>query len=432
MIDQKIFNDIVREFLKRNLIEDCDEPYVKNFKQKLGKFLGQPALKNNKIMSDFLLEMLKSYKYYSEELIKKILCAFYEDFVCKQLFEHQTIFSSIPSEKDPSRTNSSDFFLNYFLNVNRIASSQSLNLNSLFLSEENKHLKRKNSKDVSDDYYKIQKLNHINTIVFIDDFSGSGKTIRAFLKNAKDILRNKEIHIFVIHLTQQAKLRIEDSFVEFNYKNAYLHFQDESDKIFNDERGKVKGINRSELFRFEDEIIGSKYPLGFSKCESLVTFYRNSPNNTISSFWWEYNKWLSLFPRKDTNIIDFHGYQQLKINVIENLKNIIPPRLQRKINFNKVIYLLYLKNLSINKNLEEIEIKKILGYTENQLLELEKTLVLEGFLKRGNELNHDGLKYLKRLKLFNVLLMDLVEVKQLEKSSDGIDRKSVYIPRKFS
>lgn len=429
MANQSDFEEITSEFLKKNFIEESEEPYVKNFKQKMGRFLGQSFLENHQDISSFLLEMLKNYDYYSEKLVRKILERYYEDFV-KTLPEHQTIFSSIPSEKNFSILNSSNLLVNQFLNINYLASSQSMDLNTLLLDEENKYLKRDNSKEIAEKKYNIKKLQYIDNIIFIDDFSGSGDTIKAFLKRAKDILKDKNIYIYIVHLTLQAKKNIEDAFKEFKYNNAHLHYYELSKKIFNDKRHTIKGVNRKKLIDFEKNIIGSNRPLGFSGCESLVTFYRNSPNNTLSSFWWNKSGWSPLFPRKDKNIIDFFGDQQRQRNAIEHLKEMIPDDFIKNLDLKETIYLVSVNSSDVTY--EKIEIAKILGYTEVQLLELEKSLEMKGLLESNGNLSVAGLTYLKKLRLVSISLSDLTEKKMLEKSSDSVTKETVYTPRKFS
>lgn len=43
--------------------------------------------------------------------------------------------------------------------------------------------------------------------------------------------------------------------------------------------------------------ISEKFLLGFKNSQALVAFYRNTPNNTLPTFWWTSSKWNGLFPR---------------------------------------------------------------------------------------------------------------------------------------
>lgn len=57
---------------------------------------------------------------------------------------------------------------------------------------------------------------------------------------------------------------------------------------------------RESLYNFEKKISKRerRFRLGFKKSEALVSFYRNTPNNTISAYWNSYDDWKPLFPRE--------------------------------------------------------------------------------------------------------------------------------------
>jgi len=435
------FNIIIENFLQKNEISDSEEDYVKNFKQRFGRFLGQSKIKETSDIGNILLRMLNDYQYYSRPYIEKIFKNFYS-YLNPRVRNSSTIYSPISSEKDFARMNSSYFYLQKFLEINDLSNEQALNLCSLYLEADNKYYKKnlshKNEKNKSSsiDQKKEEtriynKLKYIDTVVFIDDFSGTGDTIKKFLKIIAEMVKDKQVIVMVIHVTDKAKKTINDSFEEFGYKNAKLYFENESKGFF--ENYEDLKDQRNRLLKFEEETLGSKHPLGFKKTEALVTFYRNCPNNTISSFWWNENEdWRALFQRKN-KILDFFGEKKIKElyeAILYNVSLIIPEQLSRKYEIKDILYLLYLKEFPHDK--EDFEIKKLLGYNDKQLLEQHNKLLNKAWIDSQDKLTSLGRVILDELGFKKVDFSDLTKSKFLEAASDSLTFEDEYVPVRFS
>lgn len=83
---------------------------------------------------------------------------------------------------------------------------------------------------------------------------------------------------------------------------------------------------RNSLCDFEMKLAkgNKKFILGYKKSEALISFYRNTPNNTISSYWNPYNGWKPLFIR-GLDKPDFmndrgHKKKSSKFNIPYNLE----------------------------------------------------------------------------------------------------------------
>ena len=143
----------------------------------------------------------------------------------------------------------------------------------------------------------IPYLEKIKTIICIDDFCGSGKTFLDFIKKYLEYLTGKNIYYVVIHTMQDAKNEIY-SFSKENDVDINIISTNISDKAFsiNYDLG-----NRKETFIRESGKIGikSQYVLGFNGSEALVSFYNDTPNNTLGVFWKETSMNTPLFPRKN-------------------------------------------------------------------------------------------------------------------------------------
>ncbi|MDC0706237.1 phosphoribosyltransferase [Priestia sp. AB] len=434
------FDSTIENFIKKNKVNNSEEEYVKDFKQKAERFLEQSKIKNASDVRMILLRMLGDYQYYSRLYIEEIFKNFY-DYLVQRIKEESTIYSPISSEKDFTRMNSSYFYLQKFLEINDLSNEQAINLSSLYLDTSNRyyrktlsHYNEKQKNGVNQQEREIKKvyskLRYIDTVVFIDDFSGTGDTIRKFLRIAAEMVKDKQVIVFVIHITERAIKIINDSFEEFGYKNANLIFEHKS-KSFFENYTELKDV-RDKLLKFEQEVLESNHPLGFKETEALVTFYRNCPNNTISSYWWNENdEWEALFQRKN-KILDFFGEKKLKElyeAIRYNLSLIIPNHLSKRYDIKEILHLLYLKEFPNDK--EDFEIKKILGYNDKQLLEQHDKLLSKEWIDSQNNLTSKGGEILDELELKKADFSDLTRTKTLQVASDSLSFDDEYIPVRF-
>lgn len=414
----KAFND----FVHNNNIKEFNEPYIKNFRQKLGRFLGQQKIKDNTELKEILLELLSDFKYYSKSATEEIFIDFYnqirEEF---KLDERYTIYTHIPSEKDLSRGNSSIFFLNKFFDVNYIESKRNIDITSLYLQG-----LRDKVKDPTSSPKSYRKLNHVENIICIDDFSGSGKTIKEFLKKSAEIIKEKKVLIFLIHITSTAEKTINAAFETYGYKDYQLLYHNKENDIFSPTS---KHISKKGLLKvFEEKELLSDKPLGFNESAALVTFFRNCPNNTLSSYWWKSNEWNPLFPRKD-DVLDLLGEEKKQAfvsNAKYNLGKLVPSQCSSDYEIKDILYLMYFKDFS--NVAEKFELKRLLGYNDEQLLEHRTSLISKQLLEEDNTLSFKAYSILNELGLFTIKLSALSEESELEIAEDALEITDVYIP----
>jgi hypoxanthine phosphoribosyltransferase len=429
----------IDEFLAKNAVDDSEEEYVKDFKKKVEQFLGQSQISESTDVGQLLLRMLSDYHYYSRSNIEKIFTHFY-GYLAKRVREPYTIYSPISSEKDVTRMNSSYFYLQKFLEINGLSNDQAINLSCLYLEASNKQLSKKVSyyeekrealtqqeKEIQRTY---NKLKYMETIVFIDDFSGTGRTIRSFLKTAAEMVKNKQVIVFVIHITEKAKQTINQAFTQFGYTNAFLKYEKHSNGYF--EKNKELVDERVKLMRFEKEILKSKHPLGFEESEALVTFYRNCPNNTISSYWWDENsEWQALFQRKN-KVLDLFGnrkHKEIYEAILYNISLIVPESYLKNYELKEVLYLLYLKEFPYDN--EDFEIMKILGYNNHQLSEHRNQLLSEDWIDNLGNLSPKGNSVLAELGLKDSVFSELTAPKSLAAGPDSLSFDDEYIPTRL-
>ncbi|KJJ43061.1 hypothetical protein UM89_02700 [Bacillus subtilis] len=144
---------------------------------------------------------------------------------------------------------------------------------------------------------------HIDTIVFFDDISGTGGTVQSFLKERYEYLKGRKIIINLICITSSAKQSIEKYLRETDL-NVELIVEHEYDKAFSNHENLSKP-HKEIICKFETDIWGTKHNniLGYKSSELLIGFSHNIPNNTISSFWYDpvfqgkMQNWNTLFKR---------------------------------------------------------------------------------------------------------------------------------------
>lgn len=443
-----LFESTIENCIEKWQIKDTEEKYVKNFKQKLGRFLGQSQFKRNPEIGDLLLQLLNHYDYYSKDKVEFIFKDYYENFLKKRISESSSIYVPIISEGDKTKINSSFFYLEKFLDVNNLSNDHSLNIDSLRAIIEIKNGKKElNYANEQVNYYQqkelgraviqpkepqlkkiYNKLRYIKTVILIDDFSGSGDTIKNFLKNMAEIIKNKEVIIFIIDITEEAKKVILTTFKEYGYSNAAVHYSNLRGKCFDVGYLDDKYNYKEMLKEFEETVLLSKHPLGYKDSQALVTFYRNTPNNTLSSYWLnEQSSWKPLFKREN-DAVDFFGdkyYEKHRQNIIYNLAKLDIEDYDMK----DLIYLMYIKekdNIS-----EDFEIKKILGYNDTQLLEHENLLIQGKLISEKHCISKEGLMKLKDWKLEGISLSFLLENNVMETSLDALSINDDYIPSRF-
>lgn len=138
-------------------------------------------------------------------------------------------------------------------------------------------------------------LSYIKTIVFIDDFCGTGKTFIDYLEKAMKYVQGREVFYVVIHIMEKALGLIEKYGKEHNL-SIHVLYKYSTPKAF--ERKLQPLEKRSSFKRLSLEYgLSKKHVLGYNNTEALVAFYNNTPNNTLEVFWQNVENHPALFPR---------------------------------------------------------------------------------------------------------------------------------------
>lgn len=374
----KEFNEVVSEFFSRNKIDkNSDENYIKGFSGKFGKFLSQVPFSANEKVKELVLKCIRDdYRYYSEEEINIYLKKFHAKLI-NQIEEQgflseQCMFSDILNEAT-YKHNSSNELVTKYITLNNLKNSQYIHFNTMvekyteLKEEEDEYLKRSKQIILEKEIETNKKrLEGIEYLIMIDDYTGTGSTIITFLESIIETIPSSiEIVIYCIHGTYVALESIE-KFIENlgdEKPNITLKFEEISRKYFSNCSTEEEIIRKFS----EKNLLDDEYTLGYKDTQSVLTTYRNTPNNTLSLFWKESTReygWEPLFLRagkKGSSLKKLYEEKKAILWYFEYHKIEIEHR--------EVLYvLLYIKNYpQFSIGTINIELPKLLGYNKDIL-----------------------------------------------------------------
>ena len=427
------FDKLVKEFYQRNKVNDeTNEEYLENFRLRLGKFLSQKSLnrQENLAVKKIIFKCLKEdYRFYSEAEIIRYLKSFHKQF-CDELLNrglnlNDCYFTDVLNKKT-MKTNSSDMLAHLYLKENRLSNNHFIRLNKMVEIEMNnqnhqnnyrgykyytKKIYKKEVKNEIADKHKL--LSNKKYLIMIDDYSGTGSTIKDFIGIIKKYIpKHIKLIIFCIHITENAKKVLEDFFDKEKIACQIISVET-SKKYFHN-----NPVNEDLIKNFEEKFVKPRRErdiLGFDKTQSVLTTFMNTPNNTLSLFWSESivdDGWRPIFTRKDkdgklgklSKVLElgkkikwYFKYKKIPVNISEQL-----------------ILLTYLNNKKrMTISTFEVEISHIICYTDKVIVECER----QNYIYRINsyyELSDDGLNFLKNNSLDSPKLFGKIE-KEFEK-----------------
>lgn len=281
-----------------------EDPNTENLKEKILTWLN-PIIENEELVLSYI-KLLSYFDYYTNENINKVLKNLYD----KLKFESNNNTSGILYhyiEENNGRLNSSLQLLLTFKNQNKISKN-----------------------NIITNFSKVEeKWDSIKYITIIEDIIGTGKTvIDKFLNKNLERFKEKTIFILCIAIMKEAKIKIE-TFSTLNNINVKILSYKEYNKAF--EENYIFCLDNTEKRKIvkENEILiwgrQNKYILGLNETEALISFFHNTPNNTLSSFWYEKDEWQPLFKREQDDIADWEKKPPIEMmkknkNGKENIK----------------------------------------------------------------------------------------------------------------
>lgn len=215
--------------------------------------------------------ILNHFDYYSKSVVNEILAELYRNSLsCGKISPDSTVFCAISS--DNGNINSSYEYVCEFRNINSIS----------------KYV-------VYPDFFRIiEKIDCFDTVVFIDDFCGTGDTFIRFISNYVDLLIGKSIKYLVIHFMLEAEEKIQKYANEksINIETISYFKCGAAFKI-----PELKQYEERFVLESNRRKIPSDKIYGYKETQGLVAFYNNTPNNTLGIFWYNNDLNQALFPR---------------------------------------------------------------------------------------------------------------------------------------
>lgn len=139
-----------------------------------------------------------------------------------------------------------------------------------------------------------EDLNTEDTVVFVDDFSGSGTQVCRFWPELQELLPgNPTTYLVLVAASTEAINRIQ---TETSLK---LHFKiqlDEEDNIFSTKCKYFNEFEQETLLKY-CMVADKNRPKGFSDCGLVIVFAHDCPNNSIPILHKNHYRWEGLFAR---------------------------------------------------------------------------------------------------------------------------------------
>lgn len=415
---------IIQYLIKRNYLKVTGK---KIDNESLYSFISSDLTNLEKIK---LINILKSYKYYSEEKIIKCFKEFlntldpdfeekvnlFVPFRQRKRFESSNlIFPQFIIRKVILKNKTADIITDDLIKdiiswkkwkQDKIIEKQNL-LQKIKeiekiddISTIEKTLLKKYKKDYKNikipkqkDSY-INRLKDVENLIIFDDFIGTGKSILKFfnednikkIKELEDL--NVQIYFMVLETSKQAVQTIEEFTKTNNINNNFhLYYSSEFNIANSTQHESIRKIENKLKIKRDDYCI-----------DGLVSTFANTPNNTAPLFWKQRKNWLPLFSRIRENDDDLKLHQKELIDRFIILESQDDNKIKSEMNISpstvkNILYLVSIKektkdfttilanNLNITNYqsqafINELEKKGYLVFEENwKLTEKSKSIV---------------------------------------------------------
>lgn len=283
------------------------------------------------------LFLLKQYMFFSLTEVRQLLSAmyrlhFYKDYIQRirketnindtsklsQLYLQELKQTRFLGIGNPSE--SSSLLLYFFRQENKLPKTNFWNLHEIFLFGENAEIiGLRNHKE--NNFNQEEVSYPINNYIFIDDLSGSGTQATDYflydtsiniVKKITEYNKSARIFYFTLISTEKARKKFKEVGLE-NIIIKSIFELDETYKVFNDasryfnpykeetplhiqEREYSKLISEKN---FNKLLLNPIYKYGYNDSQLLLSFFYNTPDNTLPIFWVENEQWNSIFKRYD-------------------------------------------------------------------------------------------------------------------------------------
>lgn len=241
---------------------------------------------------EVVLQLLEMFMYYSQERVNQYLFELHPKLEGK-IEPETTLYTPLLSGK--GIVNSSVDYLCTYRQMHRISKYQvALDIDTYIANSS-------------------EKFENVQNIVIVDDYCGSGKSLKTFIEGHNDSLKGKRIYYLVTYFMIEAQQLIDEISEQYEISIEVIYINS-GKRAFDDERFSEHGSEVRKAIKRCSKKLKIPTPLGLYKTESLVSFYNDTPNNTIGIFWCDTNIYFSIFPR------EFENTEGLKRPTLQSLK----------------------------------------------------------------------------------------------------------------
>ena len=237
---------------------------------------------------ELLVKLLQKFNYYSKSFISKAMEKLSAESIKRYDISSADSVISVVRKVDGRYNSSYDYWL-----LHRVVSG---------LSKEIYY-------DSVDDIDEMEWSN-IKKVVYVDDCSGTGKQFVKFMQRQRKSFLNKQVVLIVIEAVEDAKIYIKSELAKEGINIEVIAYTTKEKAL--------KNLLKKERKIFYDmsqkQGISKKYVLGFGKAEALMSFYNNTPNDTLGLFWFPSEENKPIFPR------DLEEEPRWKLNKEEKAK----------------------------------------------------------------------------------------------------------------
>lgn len=255
----------------------CDE-IIESFDAKFSNWVSQIPNESLEIVQILLENML----YFSRQSTNKWFVKLHNDLVSREgVTEENTVFTFIKSSDGIS--NSSNDYWTEYKSINRV----------------NKNICYINIGDITN-----QQWDFIDNVILIDDFSGTGKSIKTEIEKYKEQLQGKNVFCITVCMMEKAIENLT-SFGKVNGIKIWVLTGVTQKKAFEQALFPDNLKAKEDLSLLSEQLgIPTKYHFGYidpdtkDESQSLLAFYSGTPNNTLGFIWCDAKGgYYSIFPR---------------------------------------------------------------------------------------------------------------------------------------
>jgi hypothetical protein len=141
----------------------------------------------------------------------------------------------------------------------------------------------------------MEKLGEDDTLVFIDDFVGTGDSVlKAWEESFAELVTDVgKVFLIVVAAMDAGRKRVTD---ETELTCVAGHELTKHDSFFDDQCNAFSKAEKNIILQYCERALKNE-PKGYKDCGLVVVFQHRSPNNSLPIFYVEHRRWTGLFPR---------------------------------------------------------------------------------------------------------------------------------------